>query len=111
DYYRTVPDSRFRNQMYVYVGDIPDTWRTKQFNVTVFQETNAVLGTSGKLSEDTFKKRFGTATTSKWTMRPRTLGSALQFTYGGTPYLLTLMDVRTVSGEHDSVSLQVCEKR
>jgi hypothetical protein len=110
--YRSLPGD-LEQEMYVHVGNIHDNWakRGKGFAITVLPGMTPTAGGSAKLNESQFTKLYGSRTANRWTLRPHAIGDAIQFTYGGTAFVLKVANVIPQAGQRDSVALELCEKR
>jgi hypothetical protein len=106
--FQSIPDARFKNDVYVYVGDIVDKWKKAPTNVVLFIADGGSWGKSGRLSESEFAARI--ANSPRWTLRATDGKESIEFDYGGAKYVLGITGLRTMPMP-DRIRLQVCDKQ
>ncbi|MEO5739570.1 MAG: pYEATS domain-containing protein [Vicinamibacterales bacterium] len=105
--YQLIPDPRFRNDVYVYVGDIADKWRKTPTHIVLFTAEDGSWGQSGSLSETEFAGRL--AKNPRWTMKAQAGNESIEFNYRGAAYMLGVTDRQTMPLP-DRIRVQVCDK-
>jgi hypothetical protein len=106
--FQSIPDARFKNDVYVYVGDIVDRWKKAPTSVTLFMAESGSWGRSGRLSEADFAARV--ARNPRWTLRAVDGRESIEFDYGGARYVLAVTGLRTMPLP-DRIRVQVCDKQ
>src|SRR5688500_10158919 len=85
-HYKAIEDAHFKNDIYVYVGEVKDKRKEVPSNVFLFRADRAKWGTSGKLKESEFLRRAATEgmtlrnerPDALWLLRTQKGGEALQ---------------------------------
>jgi hypothetical protein len=96
--------------VYVYVGDIEDSWRSDPFRVHVFRPPSG-WAPSGRLKESQFATKAATIPRySRWNATMNCEGAALEFNVDSRRYLLNVERVNAAPAQDDWLKLTVSPK-
>lgn len=105
--YQLIPDARFKNDVYVYIGDIADERKKTPTHVVLFTAEDGSWGRSGTLSETEFAGRL--AKNPRWTLKTQAGNESIEFNYRGAAYVLGVTALQTMP-LHDRIRVRVCDK-
>lgn len=105
--YQLIPDARFKNDVYVYVGDIVDKRKDAPTRIVLFMAEDGSWGQTGKLDETAFAGRL--AKNPRWILKTQAGHESIEFNYRGTAYVLGVTALPTMPLP-DRVRVRVCDK-
>jgi hypothetical protein len=105
--YRLIPDARFKDDVYVYVGDIVDQWKKGPTQIVLFTAEDGSWGESGKISETELAARLGKK--PRWTLKTQAGNESIEFNYRGASYVLGITELQTMPLP-DRIRVRVCDK-
>ena len=112
NHYKRVDDSRFRGQLYLFVGDIKDKWKNTPANIVLFIVNANSWGADGQIAEKDFNAKVGSAArpSEQWRLKALKGGESIQFAFAGRSYVLSVARLRTTA-LGDRAFLRICERR
>jgi len=112
NHFKLVPDPRFHDELYVFVGDIKDKWKRTPANIVLFITSAKSWGLEGRISENEFNLKVGSAArpSEQWRLKAQKGGESIQFGFGGRLYMLLVARLRTTA-IGDRAFLRICQRR
>jgi hypothetical protein len=111
-----LPDSRFKDAVYLYVDEIHNDWTRRHPTLTVFYGYSATwkkdkAGQYAYLSPADFDSETKyVPSETKWSLEVQNEGDGIQFRYANTYYLLNVTKVTVNQGRLNYLDVQVCER-